>query len=449
MNHHRKLAAALACALAVSLCAGAALASETAPELPGDAPVISPAPILISPAPKTEAGEEKPSQDIISEDIPATDDPATVETQPAAATLAFGELSARMRAGYYSLLSLEETINSLKVIDYDEMKDDLRDALNDLVDIQFFMDMMGSTDTTAKQSLKSTYDSLRDTFDDLSSGKFQQDQNNLIRQLEHAQDQIVMAGESLYIALVELEQTDATLARNLDTLDRTLAELDIRYEMGQISSLALAEAKAGRSSLLSGRSTLDMNRTNLLCQLQAMIGEEVTGQLTLSGLPTVTQSELDGMDPTADLEKAKAASYDLLAARVNLEDAKEAYDDACDEYNMDTRKYEFLSAQHTWQAAQHTHAAAVQNYELSFRSLYAQVKDFEQVLAASKVTLAVKQDNLAAAQIKFEQGVISRFDLLDAQDAVATAQDSVNSAAIDLFTTYHNYCWAVERGILN
>jgi len=248
---------------------------------------------------------------------------------------------------------------------------------------------------------------------------------------------------------VELDQTDATLGRTLATLDRTLAELDIRYEMGQISSLNLAEAKAGRTSLVSGRETLNMNRNSLRLQLQSMLGMELTGKLALAGLPELHRSELDAMDVEADLAKAKAASYELLAAQSTLDDAKEAYEDACDEYNSNTKKYEFVSAQHTWQAAQHTYTATVQNYELSFRALYAQVKDYEQVLAAARTSLAVKEDSLAAARIKFEQGTISQFDLLDVQDTVAEAQDTVNSAEIDLFTAYNNYCWAVERGILN
>ena len=48
-----------------------------------------------------------------------------------------------------------------------------------------------------------------------------------------------------------------------------------------------------------------------------------------------------------------------------------------------------------------------------------------------------------------ERHINISFDLLDAEDSVAEAQDTVSSAEIDLFTAYNNYCWAVERGILN
>lgn len=450
MNHRRQLAAALACAMAVGLCGGAVLATEPPQPSPSDILLISPDPGSVP------SEEDTPASTQPETDAPA---PSAEDTHPlppepkeenipdTEGTVSFSNLERLMRQGYYSLLSLEETILSLKAIDYDKMTDDLRDGLNAIADAQWYMHLMGNS--VAAQSLQANYDSLRKTFDDLYSGKFQEDQANLMRQLEHAQDQIIMAGESLYIALVELDHTDATLARNLATLDRTLAELNIRYEMGQISALTLSETKAGRTSLVSGRQTLDMNRTNLRFQLQSMLGEELTGELVLAGLPALTQSELDSMDMDADLEQAKAASYDLLAARITLDDAKAAYDEACDEYNSNTQKYEFVSALHTWNAAQYTYDATVQNYELSFRSLYAQVKDYEQVLAAAKTSLAVKQDSLASAQIQFERGTISEYKMLDTKDAVAEAQDKVDSASIDLFSAYNNYCWAVERGILN
>ena len=83
------------------------------------------------------------------------------------------------------------------------------------------------------------------------------------------------------------------------------------------------------------------------------------------------------------------------------------------------------------------------------RSLYLQVKDYQQVLAAARTSLAVEEDSFAAAQLKFEQGTISQNALLEAKDKVSAAQETVDGAEIDLFSAYNNYRWAVDRGILN
>jgi len=118
MKQHKHLAAALACALAVSLGAGAVLATESAVPEGHDTLLIAPnptaaPPILIAPNPST---AQPVDSELIPEDI--------VEEAPAPdaeGTVSFANLESRMRTGYYSLLALEETLNSLRVIDYDKI----------------------------------------------------------------------------------------------------------------------------------------------------------------------------------------------------------------------------------------------------------------------------------------------------------------------------------------
>ena len=69
-------------------------------------------------------------------------------------------------------------------------------------------------------------------------------------------------------------------------------------------------------------------------------------------------------------EKAKAASYDLYAAKLTLDDADEEYKDKAGDLGYNKDNYEYIAVKHRWQAAQYTYNAAVQNFELSFRSLY-------------------------------------------------------------------------------
>ena len=57
--------------------------------------------------------------------------------------------------------------------------------------------------------------------------------------------------------------------------------------------------------------------------------------------------------------------------------------------------------------------------------------------------------DFAAEELKFEQGRISRNAYCDAQDALAAAREKVATTGLDLFTSYNNYRWAVDHGILN
>ena len=394
----------------------------------------------------------------------------TAQTAPdAAGTLRFENLAARMRAGSYSLLVLEENIALIESTDYEKIEEELRDGLNEIANAQWNMSMLGSAGgmvqdsdagyainmvgaavgTLANQSLQQQYDALREQFDNVRDGKLQEDNADLVRQLRATEDSAVMLGETLYITLLGLEEQSAALARQDAALGRTVEELELRYQLGQISAMTLQQTRSGREQLQSGKATLDRNIASLRCQLNAMTGEDLTAPLTLGALPTVTAEQLAAMDVEKDLERAKNASYDLYAAKLTLDDADEEFEDSGAKYNYSETDYKKVQAKHTWQAAQYTYNAAVQNFELSFRSLYDSVKDCAQILTAAQTALECERADLAAAQLKYEQGTISANALHTAEDDLYTAQDTVSGAERDLFTAYNNYRWAVDHGLLN
>lgn len=417
-----------------------------------------------------EDGENQETSAQPGEDTPEEGaEPAPEASPDPAGTLSFANVDQRVRAGNLNYLVLEESIAQVEAIDYEELQEDLREGLNDIANLQWQTHMSGSmipptgndaldqalqgmlsmSASSASQSLQSQYDALREQFDDLKDGKIQQDAADSVRQLRATQDNLVMLTQSMYIQLSELQATDAALDRGLAALDRTIQEMELRYQLGQISALTLQQTRASRTSLLSQQQTLASSAQTLTMNLESMIGADLTGSLRLSALPQVSQEELDAMDLEADLAAAKEASYELYAAKKTLDDARETYEDAGDQYNYNDRHYEFVQAQHAWQAAQYTYDGAVQSFELSFRTLYAQVKDYQQVLQAAQTALAVEQDNCAVDQLKYEQGTISKNALLTAQDDLAAAEETVATAQRNLFSAYNNYRWAVDSGILN
>ena len=374
----------------------------------------------------------------------------TAQTAPdAEGTLRFENLSARMKTGYYTVMSLEENIAAIECIDYDKMYEDLRDGLNQIAEAQWMMlQIPGAGETYTYKSLQDQYDTLRKTFDDIKDGKLQQDNADLVRQLRDAENQLLMAGQTLYINLLGLEDQSAALTRQTAALDRTIEEVKLRYELGQVSAMTLQQTEAGKTQAESGKAALDAAVAQLRRQLNAMTGEELTAPLTLNALPGVTAEQLAAMDMEKDLEKAKAVSYDLYAAKLTLDDADEEYKDKAGDLGYNEDNYEYIAVKHRWQAAQYTYNAAVQNFELSFRSLYDSVQSYASALNAAKVSLECERSDLAAAQLKYEQGTISENALHTAEDELYTAQDTVSGAERDLFTAYNNYRWAVDYGLL-
>lgn len=384
-----------------------------------------------------------------------------VTIQPdALGEVSFANVERRMRENNLQLLALEQSVLSLEDIDYDKLYDKLWHQLNEIAQAQWGLVtsskmlipagyMSDYEYHSSYDQLDRAYDAVREQFDAIKEGDMQKDNADMIRQLRNLQDQIVMAGESLYAALTAMESQEAGLRRQLGGLDRTVEEMELRYQLGQISAMQLAEVKSGRTALESGLSTLGMNVKNYKLQLEMLIGAEQSGEIALGPLPEVTAEQLEEMDLERDLAAAKEKSYELYDAEKTLEDARDQYKEDADSWGYNEKRMEFRNVQRTWQAAQYTYNNTVQSYELRFRTLYAQVKDYLQIWEAAKVSLACEQSSYAASELKFQQGTISRNALLTAEDDLREAEEKVRSAAGDLFSTYNTYCWAVQHGILN
>ena len=405
------------------------------------------------PALADETAEEAAASSVAASE-PAADTAAEVETVPDRVGFAsFENVESRMRANNLKILSLQQSIGTLEDIDYAELEEDLRDALHSIVDQQWGMIQMEMLEPIAAKmtaaTLEEQYDAVKEQLTDLREGKLQADNAGIIRQIQNAQNQIILAGESTFIALKAMETQEGALQRQLTALNRTVEEMELRYQLGQISALQLSEVKADRSSLTSGLSTLRMNMEVYKAQLEQLLGAEITGQISLGTIPTVTAEQVAAINPEADLAAYKEKSYELYEAKKTLEEAQEEFEDARDEYKADEKKQEYRSAQRTWQAAQYTYNDTVQSCELKFQTICRQVKDYQQIWEAAKVSLACQQESYKASELKFQQGTISQNALLTAGDDLRTAEEKVENAASDLFSAYNTYCWAVQHGILN
>lgn len=364
------------------------------------------------------------------------------ESGKPSAALSFHTLEEQIRKSNLQILTLDQQIAALESVDYEDMEQDLRDALNAIGNAQGLLVDLGQTGTYAYDKLNDSYSALRQQFDAIRNGDLQEDQAGVIRQLRNVQDQIVLGGEAMYMALLSMESQEEGLERQLTALDRTLTELRLRHELGHISTLSLTEAEAGRASLTSGLETLRMNIQVYKTQLEALAGMDLTGEVRLEAAPRVTAAQLSAMDLNRDLEAARAASYEIY-------DAQKIYDKTRDAYHGLGSYTPSLEYEYGWPAAQYTYQNAIQNYELKFRTLFAQVKDYQQVLEAAKATLESKKASCQASELKYEQGSISKNTLLTAREEVAAAESAVHDAENNVFTAYNNYQWAVEKGILN
>ena len=461
--------ALLALILALSLCAIPALAQTDQEPPPQEAETAEPSGEAADTSGETEAadtsGEELPdnaSPIVVRPDgAPVTtakdatmDDELVFTGEDDFRYLPFEDLRNRVLEGSLTAKMLQESIASIDAMDYTRMAQELNAQMSSLeaaqamyAQIPVSTPMEGAMQGYIISNLASSYGSLNNSVSDLASGKIQKDAAAARRQLKNAQDLTVVGAESLYFAILELEQTKATLQRNLTALDRQLEEMELRYDLGQISALTLEQVKNGKATLQSNLSTLEMNLRRCKLQLQSMVGASLNGSLTLGPLPALSQGLVDSMDYKPDLDEAKTRSYDLFAAKKKLDEASDTYDDTRANYAQDT--YNTRSARHTYESALYEYKMAVQNFEMNFRNAFDSVKDYTQVLNSAQTSLAFQENTYASMELKYRQGNISHNALLDAEDDLAEAKEAVETARRNLFTAYRTYYWAVNYGVMS
>jgi len=459
----RTTALLLAGALALSLLGAGSLAAEGDTSLPDAAPDTS----SVQPEPADAAPAEEPSQteaDTSQAEQPApegedgetSDEPVEEYIPDPVGSISFANVNRRMHEGNLQVKALQESIDIIDEIDYDKLKNQLREQLNELAKTQWSLvlasDFMSDYEYhSAYDQMDQAYSALRKQFDAIKDGDMQEDNADAVRQLQSLQNQIIQAGEATYIALTAMELQEDGLDRQLNALDRQITELELRYELGHISALTLKQAKAGRTALDSGLSTLRMNLDTYKSQLELLLGADITGKISLGALPKVTQKDLDSMDLEADLETAKANSWDIYQATETMQDELDTYNGCGGEFGYTYKKDDdsYMRARHNWYTAKYTYDNTIQSFELGLRKLYLQVMDYKQVLDAARTALAVEQDNYAAAQLKHSQGKLSQNALLEAEDKLKEAREKVAGGENDLFSAYNTYRWAVDYGIMN
>lgn len=419
----------------------------------------------------------------------------TSVTIPSDGTLAFSQIGERVKANNLTLKAAEESLKQAKAMDWDDAIDEMEDAIDNL-DIQISQLLNGSTNQLATanaaltasldkvsvsgkkienlgdvinsainvsmlktlaqygqmqaESLKSTKESLEDQLDDLKEQKqdYQKTLKDTERQIDYAADQTISGAESLYLTILSTQlQLDGLKNNTLASTQRSLKEIELRYQLGQVSRLTLTQVQNGYESLESSITSLENTVSTLYSSLQSLMGDVPTGKLRLLDTPSVTADELSYLNYASDLSKAKENSYSLYTADRAVEDAEDAMNDARRDEGKNS--YQYKMAEYAYQSSIYKKDAAVASFEASFLNLYKAIAPAQTALAAKQSALAYEQQMYAVAEKKYQLGNLSANALQDAKDTLDSAQRDVEAAQLDLFTAYHSYDQAVKLGLIS
>ncbi len=298
-------------------------------------------------------------------------------------------------------------------------------------------------------SMEASLESLDKQIDDLKKQEkdYTKTLEETTQQIDFSVNQIVAGAETLYITILSTELQRESLVDTLESTKRTAAEMELRYNLGQISLLTLTQVKNGLVTLESSLESLDNSIATLKSSLQSLLGDTPNGVLALTDTPSVTPGQLSILSYSSDLVKAKSNSYTLYASTRSVEKAEDEMNDARSDHGKNS--YQFKMAEHSYQAAIYKDQAAIADFELAFQKLYQAIPPAQTALAVKENDLLYAQQSYAAEELKFQQGNLSQAKLLEAKATVDSAQRDVAAAQLDLFTAYHNYRLAVEQGLVS
>ena len=389
----------------------------------------------------------------------------TSVTIPSDGTLSFDQIGPRVKANNLTLKAAQESLKSAEAMDWDEAIDEMEDAI-DAMELQISMLVSSGAGQLAEanQKIKDAIDAIDTTTGKIenaegfvnnvvlagsltSLGQYSQIQEDTARQIDYAAAQTIAGAESLYLTILSTQLQLEALQETMESTQRSLREVELRYELGQVSQLTLLQAQSGYDSLKASMDSLENTISTLYSSLQSLMGDVPTGRLTLTSTPYVTQGQLAAISYTSDLEKAKENSYTLYASARSVEDAKQAMDDARREEGKNS--YQYKMAEYTYQSTLYQNDATIAEFELSFQSLYKALAPAQAALSAKESALAYEEQVYAVAERKHELGNLSDNALLDAKNTLNTAKRDVTAAEMELYTAYHSYEQAVKQGLVS
>ena len=414
----------------------------------------------------------------------------------ASGSLSFDQIEGRVRAHNLNVRAAQEGVEQVKSMNWDKALSEMDDAIEEMEDL---IDSMSGSSTGAiasasaslaaslanlkqaedettsiyaagevvsgianvssltsmatygamqAESLKSTLESLEDQRDDLKKQKdnYPKTIEDTERMVQSTIDQIVSGAESLYLTILTTELQYESLQDTLLSMNKTVEEMQLRYDLGQISAQTLLQVQNGYATLVNSLSGLENTMGTMRSSLQSLLGEVPDGTLSLTEVPSVSQAQLDAINDSSDLETAKEKSYTLYNAARSVEKAEDDMDDARKDNGKNS--YQYQMAEHAYQSAVYQQSAAIASFELSFQNLYRAIAPAQATLAVKEGDLAYQEQVCAAAELKYQQGNISANALQEAVNTRESARRDVEAARLDLFTAYHAYRQAVDKGLV-
>jgi Outer membrane efflux protein. len=246
---------------------------------------------------------------------------------------------------------------------------------------------------------------------------------NTKKQLEEA---IKLSVEQAYYKVLEDEQNLDVLNTSLELAQKAQSIAKVQFDKGMITEDQLLQAEIGVSGVNmqidQAKATLEKDMLNLKRQL----GLPLKSELKLETVFKVP--DISGIDVEEGVESALKNRMEILEAKKDL-DIKQQDFELIKKYYSDIT-FQYKSGLLNLNTSQEKLKSAEQDVELDVRSKYLDMKSASSALPVLQMNVEKAQESLRLAQLRFENGLGTIVDVLNAQNTLLQNQ-------LDLVKTQH------------
>lgn len=248
-------------------------------------------------------------------------------------------------------------------------------------------------------------------------------------EMDAAADQLVAAAQQLFVTfrLLDVQRTD--LGQQLALADEAVGVRRAQVSLGLATADDLSSAQQDRDALQNASDDLVLQMKTVKDNFSALLGYLPGGDVDvgLNALQAPDAELIADMDYDRDYETALGANDTLKVQQKRKDIAEDNRDDDLDSTVDDYR------------AASFQYQAALSDFAASFRRLSDEVANRRQHVSAAQTAADGAARILANQTRKYGLGLISSFELKQAQRDADAKRNALAQANINLFSAVEQY----------
>lgn len=245
---------------------------------------------------------------------------------------------------------------------------------------------------------------------------------------QNNQKALIVQTQGLFASYNLTRKSVGTIAKNIELSQASLGALERQVQLGMATQAELLNARQALQTVQSTFTQTQATLESLRQQLCMMTGWQYNDQPEIQDLPRANQARIDTMNPDADCQ---AALENNLKLKYNRRALSNMSDGSADKKNMER----------TIQNQEETIRANVRN-------LYNDALQKRIALQLAETALAAENTSMNAANTKYQLGMISNLEYIQAQSSLLGKQIELETADMNLQQAIETYEWAL-KGYMN